>query len=227
MELINEILKYTLLWLLLWQTYILVFNRGVPNIKTAPGCRKRVIACIKEEIENNKELKAKAEKGTLKIVDLGSGNGRYSRHVAKLIPQAHVTGLEISKLAIKHARFMQKLFGVKNLEYKRADIFEEDWSGYDVIIFFLSAYEMGKLSAKLSSNTKDDVLIISNRFKLHHWTPAEKLEAKTIIPRQGKIFVYRRDGYYGDDKERVAAEAKERAAKEKAEEERAANTKTA
>ena len=186
MDLINEILKWALAWILLWQAYILLFNRGVPNIKTAPACRKAIIARIKAEV---------AAKGLAApmIYDLGSGNGNFTRQIAKDIPQARVIGYEISKLSLKRANAMRTVKGLENLKYRAEDFFEIDLSHADIIVFFLSAYEMGRLGEKLRENAKPGALILSNRFALHEWEPVEVLKVRTWLPKQGTIYVYQKE----------------------------------
>jgi hypothetical protein len=43
LEIFNEIMFWVLWFLLLWNAYFLLFNRGVPNIKTSKTIRKKTI----------------------------------------------------------------------------------------------------------------------------------------------------------------------------------------
>ncbi|MGB0719989.1 MAG: methyltransferase domain-containing protein [Bdellovibrionales bacterium] len=185
LETLNTILFWLFLWILLWQGYILIFNRGVPNIKTAKAIRKKIIEMVKKDCERRNIDKPV-------IYDLGAGNGDFSRDIARCIPNASVIGVEISKLSIAKAKLFTKLAGIKNLTYRRDDIFQTDLSDADAIVFFLSAYEMGRMSEMLKTqNLKPDTMIISNRFALHDWPPAQTLSVKTPIPKQGTVYVYK------------------------------------
>ena len=51
---VNSILAPLLLFMLIWQAYILIFNKGVPNIRTAPAIRRKIIEILQKEY--NKSL---------------------------------------------------------------------------------------------------------------------------------------------------------------------------
>ena len=184
MDALNEILKWTLGFLLIWNAYILIFHRGVPNIKTARTIRQTIISRIQQEI-GEKNLTVPT------IIDLGSGSGLFTREIAKSIPESHVTGYEISPLPFHRSNLLRKIYKLTNIEYRREDFFSADLKNTNIIIFFQTAYQMAKLSEKLKTNTQPGTLIISNRFQLHGWEPIEVLEAQTKAFKQGKIYIYR------------------------------------
>lgn len=182
----NDILFWIFLYILLWQAYILLFNRGVPNIGTAPAIREKMIALLKKD---------KEEKGGKNyiIIDTGAGNGRLTREIAKAIPDARVIGVEIAILSFLKANFWKRFYGVPNVEYKKADFFKYDLSEADAVVFYLTAYEMGRMGEKLKENLKPGTLVLSNRFKLRAgWVPVEEYEQKTSYPHQRELYVYRK-----------------------------------
>ena len=184
-ESFNHLLFWAAAVLLLWNVYMLVFNKGVPNIRTAPGVRKKIIEILK------KDAAAKGRKNYT-IIDLGSGNGLLTREIAAALPDAKVIGLEVSPSALKWSEKARDRAGLKNLEYKKADFFEYDMSGADAVVMFLNIYMMEKIGKKLHENAKKGTLITSNRFQLGDgWVPAEIVEAKTLYPFQKKLNVYR------------------------------------
>jgi SAM-dependent methyltransferase len=188
LQLFIEHLNHVLFWacaiLLAWNVYMLVFNKGVPNIRTAPGVRKKIIEVLQQD------AKAKG-KHSYTIIDLGSGNGLLTREIAKALPEAKVIGLEVSASALKWSEKLRDRAGLKNLEYKKADFFEYDMSKADAVVMFLNIYMMDKIGKKLHQNTRKGTLITSNRFPLGDgWKPAEVLEAKTLYPFQKKLHVY-------------------------------------
>ncbi len=188
LQLFIEHLNHVLFWvaalLLIWNVYMLVFNKGVPNIRTAPGVRRKIIEVLK------KDAAAKG-KHTYTIIDLGSGNGLLTREIAKALPHAKVIGLEVSPSALKWSEKLRDRAGLKNLEYKKADFFEYDMSKADAVVLFLNIYMMERIGKKLHQNTRKGTLITSNRFALGDgWQPAEVLEARTLYPFQKKVHIY-------------------------------------
>ena len=93
LEILNTTLAWLLGWLLIWQAYILIFNRDVSNIKTAPAIRKKII----EALQADQKTK---HKENYTIIDLGSENGNFSRDIAHAMPEAKVVGLEISRWSV-------------------------------------------------------------------------------------------------------------------------------
>lgn len=183
---INEILSWTLLFVLLWNGYILLFNKGVPNIRTAPAIRKKVIEILKED-------RAARGKDGYTIIDMGSGSGRFSRQMARSMPEARITGIEWSRLAYWYTSMCKRLFRLENLDYKRADFFGFDVSRADAIVMYLTIYEMGRMGQKLNRELKEGTLVISNRFRLGDgWEPDEVLHVKTLYPHQKQLHIYRK-----------------------------------
>ena len=182
---LNTVLFWILAFYLLWNLYIIIFNRGVPNIRTSPRIRKEIIEYIK----------SLPEKEGLKIVDMGSGNGLFSRELARNIPYAEITGLEIDPKSLWWSKFWNRY---DNLSYERADFFKYDVSDVDIVYFYLSAYEMGRMRKKLQSELKPGAIVISNRFQLGgKWGPHKILRIKDngllekfLHPFQGRVNIY-------------------------------------
>lgn len=186
MELINTILFWTAFWLLAWNAYFLIFNKGIPNIRTAPAIRKKIIALLKEDF-TARECK------NYTIIDLGSGNGKFARQIARALPDARVIGIEISPLAYHPACWLKKLFRLHNLEFKRSDFFAYDLSEADAVVMYLNIYFMEKIGQKLHAEVKPGTLITSNHFKLGAgWEPVDSPRIQTLYPHQRTLHVYRK-----------------------------------
>lgn len=197
MDTINEILSWILLFVLLWNGYILLFNRGVPNIRTAPAIRKKLIEILKKDRE---------ERGIKEytIIDLGSGTGRLTRDIARAMPDAKVVGLEISKPAYIHSEIGKKLCRLDNLSYVRGDFFEYDLSKADAVVFYLTLYEMGRVADKLYDNLRPGTLVTSNRFKLKlGWEPIEEHMVGTAYLHQKQFYVYRKKDVSEEHREKL------------------------
>lgn len=183
---INRILFWFLAFMLVWQGYNLIFNKGVPNIRTAPAIRKKIIEILK------KDAAARGKK-PYTIIDLGSGNGLFTRQIARSMPEARVIGLEISPQSVWWSAMLARWRKLDNLEYKKADFFAYDLSEADAVVMYLVGSLMGNLGKKLHKDLKPGSLVSSNRFRLGDgWVPEETIETKTLYFHQGKTYIYRK-----------------------------------
>jgi precorrin-6B methylase 2 len=185
LTLINEILFWLALYFLLWNGYFLFFNKGVPNIKTAPAIRNHILELLKADI-------AIKNKSTYRIIDLGCGNGALSRQIAKAFPQAHIIGIEISLPSFLHAQFIQKIHKLENLTYIRTNFMNYNLANTDAILIYLTIYQMEALGEKLKNETSPNTLITSNQFPLGAgWEPIEVSHIKTFAINQDMLYIYR------------------------------------
>mgnify|MGYP001185017565 CR=1 FL=1 len=182
----DNILRWMLLFLLLVDAYALVFNKGIPNIRTAPAIRKRIIKLLKEEAAKH----TRPEPFT--VVDMGSGNGLFTREIARALPEARVIGLEISKPALAWSNMFKKLGGLKNLEYVGQDFFSYDLGHADAVVMYLTIYQMETIGKKLHTELRSGALVTSNRFCLGDgWEPEDSISVKTLYPHQKTFHIYR------------------------------------
>ncbi|SNQ52017.1 conserved hypothetical protein [Frankia canadensis] len=63
----------------------------------------------------------------LPVIDLGCGNGRYSRELAAHFP--HVTGVDVAASAIEHATAEAASAGVRNADYRALDMTDAEQAG--------------------------------------------------------------------------------------------------
>ncbi len=183
---LNPFLLAVGLYLLLWNAYFLVFNKGIPNIKTAPAIRAEIIKRLKIIAEESNE-----EKFT--IIDLGCGNGHFSKEIATAIPNAHVVGIEIDKISYWKALWLQKRSNLPNLEFCNADFYKTDISETNAVVMFLLGTLMKGIRAKLESDLKEGTYVFSNKFKVGgDWKAMEEVDVDTKWPNQKTFFVYKR-----------------------------------
>lgn len=183
----NHVLFWVTVYVLAYNAYMLIFNKGVPNIRTAPAVRAKIIEILKAD------MAARPQERPYLIIDMGSGNGLFTREIAKAIPDAQVLGLEFSRQSIFWSRLMQKRDGLKNLDYKRTDFFAYDLGAASAVVLYLSIYEMGRMGIKLNQNLRPGTLVTSNKFQLGDgWQPREIVQIDTMYLHQGKLNVYRK-----------------------------------
>lgn len=183
---LNEILFWSALFFLGWNVYFLIFNKGIPNIRTAPALRRKMCEIIEQHYK-----KTLHEKNTpYRIVDLGSGNGQLTRDIAKKYPDATVIGVEISKQQLYWANRLKNAQKLENLSYIETDFFDYDLSKADVVLLY--QLEMHKIGQKLKQELKPGSLIISNRFQLGGgWADPQLINVFTLYPHQKQLYVYR------------------------------------
>lgn len=184
---INQILFWIFAYFMAWNAYILFFNRGVPNIKTAPAIRKKVI-----EILHKESSKIGTEKA-FQIIDLGAGNGDFSREMAKNLPGEHIVGLEISRLSYARAQLINRLRPHGNLSFQRCDFMDYDFQKAGAVYMFLLDSMMPQIRDQLWDKLPKGCLVLSNKFPLGGpWVPESIINVQTLAPHQKTLYIYRR-----------------------------------
>jgi SAM-dependent methyltransferase len=185
LETLNQILFWILILLLVHEAYTLVRHRGIPNICTAPAIRREMIDIIRNAM-------ATQGKDCYTIVDLGSGNGLFSREIARALPEATVIGVEIAGESVLQARWKAKRAGLKNLSYEKTDFMKFDFARADAVVMYLHPTMMERLGQKLHTEARQGTLILSNKFGLGDgWTPDETHRVPSTFLHQKDFFVYR------------------------------------
>lgn len=188
LEIFNYVMARILLLLLIWNAYILVFNKGVPNIRTAPAIRRKIIEQLKEHFRSSPQ-----KNKPYKIVDMGSGNGSFAREIAREFPDAEVIGLEWSRLALAQSRLFQKILGPSNIKFKRQDFYKYDLSDTDAVVMYLTIYDMARMGKKLKEELKSGAFVSCNRFRLKEgWQPKKIFEIDTLYPHQKQLHIYKK-----------------------------------
>lgn len=115
-----------------------------------------------------------------KLIDLGSGDGRIVFQAAKT--GADCIGIELNPVLYYLSLLKAKLFGLKNVKFKRQDLWTIDLSDTDVLTLYFIDNKMEKLKRKIQKEMKPGARIISHAFTFPGW-PYEK--------KDGKIYLYK------------------------------------
>ena len=109
--------------------------------------------------------------------------------IAREIPAAQVTGIEISPIPWLYSEIRRRFSGCANLEYKRIDFWPCDCSGVDAVVVFLVGKMMERVSRKLRAELKPGALVLSNSITLRGgWEP---VAVETVGFPDFKVYVYR------------------------------------
>jgi SAM-dependent methyltransferase len=182
----SEVLFWVLAICLCIEAYFLVFHGGIPNVRTAKPIRAEIIRRLQADY---------AARGVddYTILDLGSGNGHFTREIAKAMPQAKVIGLELAAPSVRWCNHKAQKMGLKNLSYVQTDFLAYNFSTAQAIVMFVIPSGMDKIAAKLTAEARPGTFISSNKFPLcSGWVPTEELKVKTRWLNQGKLYLYRK-----------------------------------
>ncbi len=186
LEAANDAAFWLLIALLILQVYNIIFHKDTPNIRTAPAIRAKIIERLKQD-------RAERKCASYTVVDLGSGNGLFTREIAKAMPDAKVIGIEIAKTSVMWSNWLKRRAKLDNLEYKNMNFLNYDLSEPDAIVMYLLPFVMEKLGRKLHDEARPGTLITSNNFHLKaDWQPEETLSIKTRYVNQRELYVYRK-----------------------------------
>lgn len=82
-----------------------------------------------------------APQKNVKILDIGSGVGKFCLGAAYLKPEAYFFGVEQRRELVSHADFARKLLGLENVRFLNCNLTMLDFGRYDHFYFFNSFYE--------------------------------------------------------------------------------------
>jgi SAM-dependent methyltransferase len=160
------------------------FKTGVPTVASLPSTRKKMIELLQKDAESRPNARP------YRIIDLGSGSGQLSWHIARAMPYAHVTGIELSHIPIWRSIMRQHIFGPMNLDYQRADFWPYDVSGAEAIVVFLNERVMERTGQKLRKEVKPGTLILINDSWLGSaWAEPDEEHFTGFL--QSKVLLYR------------------------------------
>ena len=178
-------LLFILLFLAIYATYeYYEYKTGVATFPTMPAIRRKTIEILRQDAVSCPAAKPYT------VLDLGSGSGQMTWQIARALPNAHVTGVELAYVPWLRSVLRQRLFGPANLDYKRVDFWLYDCSAADAVVTYLPGKIMEQVGEKLHKELKPDTLVVANTFPLRAgWEPKETLTLRA--PFKTRVFVYR------------------------------------
>lgn len=128
---------------------------GAPYVPTS----ERVVADVLK--------KAGLEKGKT-FMELGSGDGRIVREAVRLYGVRGI-GIDINDLLIRWSRFLAGRQHLKNIEFRRENVFNTNLEEADYLYLFLMPELLRKLDGRFREKLRKGTLVISHGFKLEGW----------------------------------------------------------
>lgn len=106
-----------------------------------------------------KAIKLAQIKKSDKVVDLGSGDGRFLFEVSRFCKNA--TGFEIQPILVVLSKLKTRRKGYSNVYIRFRDFWGVDLEKYNVIFVFLVPHRMKKLEDKILKEVKKGTRVIS------------------------------------------------------------------
>lgn len=124
------------------------------------------------------------------ILDLGCGDGKALRMLARAGYRGPLVGYERAFFPWLHSRFWS-LFDRSSVIIRREDFARaplEEAKG--VYVFLLSAV-LADFAPVLAQRLKPGTVVVSAEFAIAGWTPELVLVARGVTAKEAKVFVYR------------------------------------
>lgn len=115
----------------------------------------------------------------LRVIDIGSGLGGFTLHLAAARPESEVTGIELAPLPWLLSRLRAAVSGSR-ARFVRGDYEQLDFAGYDLVFAYLSPAAMPALWRKAEREMRPGSLLASYEFEI----PAAE-GVKTILTTEG------------------------------------------
>ncbi|CRK92512.1 CLUMA_CG006083, isoform A, partial [Clunio marinus] len=143
----------------------------------SPALRKFTLPFIPatdNQLRNILKVLPKHPSKGIKVLDIGSGDGRIVIEAAKRGFEAH--GVELNYWLGLYSRIAALRGGVsKTAKFYRKDLWKFPLSSYNYCVIFGVEEMMEKLEEKFQNELKDGSTIIACRFPLKNWKPTKVL----------------------------------------------------
>jgi len=117
----------------------------------------------------------------IRMIDIGSGLGGLSMHIAKTRPASQIEGIEIAPLPWLVSRLRAYLTH-SNATFKLGDYHQLDFSQYDVVFAYLSPAAMTALWQKAHQEMHLGSMLISYEFEIPDVKPSFCIEGAKQMP---------------------------------------------
>jgi Methyltransferase domain len=162
---------YLVVFIVLLGWYWSTFRTQVPYFPSSQPVWEAVAAAL-------------PERPGLRVIDVGSGLGGMTLHLARLRPDIECTGIELAPLPWLYSFLRAKITG-NRARFIRGDYEKIHFGDYDLVFAYLSPAVMNALYAKAAREMKAGALLISYEFAIPPYIPD-----KTILTTEGAPPLY-------------------------------------
>src|SRR5471030_2616662 len=164
-------LLFLLLFLFLLGLYWSTFRTQVPYYPSNRRVWQEVLSLLPAE-------------RPLRLIDIGSGLGGLTLHLARRRPDCDCVGIELAPLPWLASWLRARLSG-SAARFVRGDYEGLDFSGFDMIFAYLSPAAMDALWSKASAELRPGAMLLSYEFEI-----AARAPDKTILTTSGATPLY-------------------------------------
>jgi trans-aconitate methyltransferase len=177
---ILELIFVGILLFVLISIVISYLRTGVPTVASARAAQRVVSTFLRDSFGSRQ----------VRIFELGSGKGDFVLQLARDLPDAQVTGYEISLPAFLLASILKRLSSVKKrVSFVLGDFRKINLSSADAVVMYLMPQANRKLAPKLMRELRAGTWVISVSFSFPMWVPHQVLQAQNFS--RTRVFVYR------------------------------------
>jgi len=165
---------------------------GTQTVPSSTASRKVLVQAVRELLDAG-DLPGAPD--NISLVDVGSGAGGLTERVARALPDITVCGIELSPLPCAISALRQKLFGPKNLSYRRHDFFTTDLSNFSIAVLYMDGHVVDKISPHLFRVMPPGAALLSIEFPVPEntgWRLVATHDVRSRIWAPEKIYVYRK-----------------------------------
>ncbi|MBU3964633.1 hypothetical protein KJ562_02870 [Patescibacteria group bacterium] len=142
---------------------IFLLSLTVSSFSIAPW-----VPCKKKDLERINRL-AGLKSGEL-FCELGCGDGRVCRYIAKKNPESRIVGIELSLPIFLWAKLIELFFKSDNMKIKFGNALKYNLSEMDVIYTYALVQSInGKLKNKFEKEMKNGAKVLSYAFIINEW----------------------------------------------------------
>ena len=117
----------------------------------------------------------------IRMIDIGSGLGDLSMHIAKTRPESQIEGIEIAPLPWLISKLRASLTRSK-AQFKLGDYHAIDFAQYDVVFAYLSPAAMPALWKKAQQEMRAGSLLMSYEFEIPGIQPSFYIKSAGKLP---------------------------------------------
>jgi hypothetical protein len=129
------------------------------------------------------------KKKGLRIIDLGGGVGGTALYLGRNRADAQILSMESAPIPATISKFRCRWSGLKNVEMRSENFWNENLAAYQVVYAFLSPISMNRLYEKVKTEMGPGSLFISNSFDVQDIQADEVLELNDN--RHTKLYIYK------------------------------------
>lgn len=121
------------------------------------------------------------------VLDLGCGDARLLRQLARTRPDCAFLGIEHAPLPFLWGKLASS--HLPNLEIRYGDFWQQSLTAFDVVYAFLSPVPMPRLMQQARTQMRPNTLLVSNSFAVPEIKPAQIVEVRDA--RNTQLYCYR------------------------------------